>query len=259
MKNSYKAPTVTKAFQILRAISRHADGLKISDLSRELKISKSTVHGITAALEELGAIQRNEETKQYTPGLTLFELGRSAYARIDLKKMIHPVLVSLMEKIGETVFLGTINKDHITIIDFVEPSNDFKITAPIGSTIPLLAGAIGKVYLAGLPLEKATDILASHPLRRYTEHSITDPDIFFKKINLIRKNQVATDDEEYIPGVRAVAALIPNHAQAPSAIWTVGFKTSLDDLKMNLAVMEMDKAAQKIRQDIRDQFGSKDL
>ena len=56
----YQAPTVKKAFQILELIAGEDKNLTISDLSRELGISKSTVHGITRALEEARALYRDK-------------------------------------------------------------------------------------------------------------------------------------------------------------------------------------------------------
>ena len=76
-KITYSAPSVKKAFKILYAISDSSDGLGISDLSKKLKIGKSTVHGITTALEELGVLVRDPLYKRYTAGYSLLELCRS--------------------------------------------------------------------------------------------------------------------------------------------------------------------------------------
>ena len=78
MSLKYQAPTVRKAFQILELVSRNASRLTLSDISRELAISKSTVHGIAAALEDAGALVRDPSTRRYAPGLALYELGRAA-------------------------------------------------------------------------------------------------------------------------------------------------------------------------------------
>ena len=64
-KITYSAPSVKKAFKILYEISDASNGLGISDLSKKLKIGKSTVHGITAALEEMGILVRDPVHKQY--------------------------------------------------------------------------------------------------------------------------------------------------------------------------------------------------
>jgi len=86
-KITYSAPSVKKAFRILYAISDASNGLGISDLSKKLKIGKSTVHGITTALEELGVLVRDSRYKRYTVGYSLLELCRTAFAKIDLKDL----------------------------------------------------------------------------------------------------------------------------------------------------------------------------
>ena len=141
MVDNYKAPIVGKAFQVLRLIARKPDGLTLSDVARESGIGKSTVHGIVSALEEEGALMRDPRTKKFTLGVTVFELGRSAHARIDVKDAARPFMEELMAQIQESVFLGVRNLDHVTILDIVESSQNLKITSPVGTIIPLLAGA----------------------------------------------------------------------------------------------------------------------
>lgn len=58
-KITYSAPSVKKAFRILDALSNSPRGLGVTDLSKQLKIGKSTVLGITTALEELGLLVRD--------------------------------------------------------------------------------------------------------------------------------------------------------------------------------------------------------
>jgi DNA-binding IclR family transcriptional regulator len=58
-KITYSAPSVKKAFKILYAITEASNGLGISDLSKKLKIGKSTVHGITSALEVMCVLVRD--------------------------------------------------------------------------------------------------------------------------------------------------------------------------------------------------------
>jgi len=100
----YGAPSVKKAFAILNAISSSREGLGVSELAKKLKMAKSTVHGMTSALEELGAVMRNPLTKKYKLGFTLLEIGRSAYSQIDLKTAARPVTEDLMEKNRTSVF-----------------------------------------------------------------------------------------------------------------------------------------------------------
>lgn len=253
----YGAPSVKKAFAILSAVSSSKQGLGVSELAKSLKMAKSTVHGMTSALEELGAVMRDPLTKKYKLGFTLFEIGRSAYSQIDLKTSARPVIEELMEKTRTSVFLGILNWGHVTILDIVESKQDLKITAPVGSTIPLFAGAVGKVFLASMEAEQASRIIRSKGLPRYTENSIVDMESYFKELEQVRAKGYAVDDEEYILGVRAVAAPLMGLGQLRSAIWAVGFKAGLDENKMKTLTRETQNAAMTISRRIQEQLQGK--
>jgi IclR family KDG regulon transcriptional repressor len=253
----YGAPSIKKAFAILSAIASSKDGLGVSELARSLNMAKSTVHGMTAALEEVGAVMRDPSTKRFKLGFTLFEVGRSAYYQIDLKTSARPVMEELMQGTQTSVFLGVLNWDHVTVLDIVESRQDFKITAPVGATIPLLAGAVGKAFLSSMDEAQAAKIVKSNGLPRFTENSIIDPECYFQELEKVRQKGYAVDDEEYILGVRAVASPLLGLGQLKSAIWVVGFKASLDEKKMKTITRATQKAAQAISGRIQAQLHSK--
>jgi len=252
MPERYRAPTVKKAFKILKLISTTDRGLGISELSKGLGIGKSTIHGITSALDELGAIMRDPLTKRYTLGFTLFELGRLAYSQIDLKDLARPIMEELMERTQESVFLGVLNGERVTILDIVESKQDLKITSPIGTTIPLLAGATGKVFLAYMDERKAKEIIRKKGLIRYTENTIIDPEEYLQEIRRVRENGYATDYEEYILGVRAVVSPIKGVRNLMSALWVVGFRTSLNGDKMRALIKMTKEAAEAVSFNIEE-------
>jgi len=250
----YGAPSVKKAFAILSAISSSKDGMGVSDLANRLKMAKSTVHGMTSALEELGAAMRDPLTKKYKLGFALLEIGRSAYSQIDLQTSARPVTEELMEKTRTSVFLGILNWDQVTILDIVESRQDLSITAPVGSSIPLFAGAVGKVFLASMPEVQAKKMVQSKGLPRFTDNSILDVDLYLNELRQVKEKGYAVDDEEYIMGVRAVASPLIGLGQLRSAIWAVGFKASLDDKNMQNLARETHLAAQAVSQRIQEQL-----
>ena len=246
MNKGYFAPSVRKAFEILKLVSTSKDGVGISEIARDLGMAKSTVHGMTSALEEIGVVLRDPVTKKYTLGFTLFELGKNAYSQIDLKNLARPVAEELMERTNASVFLGVLNWDHVTVLDVVEPRTELKITAPIGTTLPLLAGAVGKVFLSKLEEKEARRMIKTKGLTRFTKNSITGTDRYLQEIRAARENGFATDDEEYILGVRAVAAPIQKTAPLLSAIWVVGLTASFDEERVKLLTQYTVDAARAI-------------
>jgi DNA-binding IclR family transcriptional regulator len=255
MSGKYQAPSVKKAFQILKLISDTDGGVGISDLAKSLGMGKSTVHGITSALEELGTIIRDPVSKRYTLGFTLLELGRSAHSQIDLKDVARPVMEDLMEETQESVFIGVLNGERVTILDMVESRQDLKMTSTRGTTIPLLAGAVGKVFLSTMDDDKAKEIILKKGLPSFTEHSVSDPQQYLQAIKVAREKGYAADYEEYILGVRAVASPIKGENHLISAIWVVGFKTSLNDHKMETVIDATKRSAEEISHRIREQVG----
>jgi DNA-binding IclR family transcriptional regulator len=197
---------------------------------------------------------RDPLTKKYKLGFALLEIGRSAYSQVDLQTSSRPVTEKLMEKTQTSVFLGIMNWDQVTILDIVESRQELNITAPVGSTIPLFAGAVGKVFLASMPEVQAQKIVQSKGLPRFTDNTIVDIDLYFNELRQVRENGFAVDNEEYIMGVRAVASPLIGLGQLRSAIWAVGFTANLDEKKMKVLTAETHMAAQTISRRIQEQL-----
>jgi DNA-binding IclR family transcriptional regulator len=160
----------------------------------------------------------------------------------------------LMEKTQTSVFLGILNWDQVTVLDIVESRQDLKITAPVGTTMPLFAGAVGKVFLASMEGDQAAKIVKSKGLPQFTKNSIVDSELYHQELKRVRQKGYAVDDEEYILGVRAVASPIKGLGQLKSAIWVVGFKASLDEKRMQTLIKETQKAAKTISRRIQEQI-----
>jgi len=251
MTGKYHAPSVKKAFQILLLISETDLGVGISEIAKHLGISKSTVHGLTAALEEMGVIIRNPTTKRYSLGYTLVELGKKGLSKIPLRELARRHIEELADETGETVFLGILRNDYIFILDTVESQKELKITSPSGTKMSLSSGAIGKLFLAFMEENGALRYLKTRGLTRYTENTITDLGRYLKEIEAVRKKGYAIDREEYLQEVRAVAAIIKPQGAPLGAIWVVGFSSSLTDDKMEYIIKRTLKAADAISRDLK--------
>jgi IclR family KDG regulon transcriptional repressor len=89
-------------------------------------------------------------------------------------------------------------------------------------------------------------------LVKFTSKSIVDQKKFFKEVEETKKRGYAIDDEEYMLGVKAIAAPIQTSSSPPAAIWVVGFTSSLNDQKMEKVILEIRKTAKEISDSMRD-------
>jgi IclR family KDG regulon transcriptional repressor len=245
-EKKYSAPIVYKAFAILEEIAANQSRLGISDLARKLNMSKGTVHGIIKAFLDLGVITQSS-LKKFSLGPALIKLGSIAMAGEDLRIKARPYMEELYKEFGETVFLGTFDGRRITIIEKVERPFELKISAPIGTRIPLFAGATAKVFLSGLPEQELRDLLATKRITRFTQNSITDTSQYLEEIKKVKEQGFATDFEEYINGVNAVSVPIKDsYGRIAAAIWMVGFSNAFNAGKMERAIEAMLLAAKEL-------------
>ncbi len=243
----YQAPAVRKAFQLLRAVAESKKDLGLSELAQNLGFSKSTTHGLVQALLTIGALDLCPHRKKFFLGPTIVELAFRSWNYFSVCERAQPSLDELRDSIDETVFLGVLSHSRGIIIATAEAAKPLKISSPPGTSIPLLSGAVGKVFLAQLDNRKAVKIIQEYGLPRFTPKSIVKESDYLKELERVRELGYALDDEEYLPGVRAVAVSLGNHRGLPLAIWVVGFSVSMTEGVMSDVIEQTVKTSQKLQ------------
>ena len=225
----YQAPAVQKAFQLLRVMAESRKELGLSELAQKLGFSKSTTHGLIRALLKVQAIDQSPERKTFFLGPAIVDLAFGSWNYLRVCEQAQPSLEELRDQTGETVFLGVLSRSRGIIMATAEATKPLKISSPPGTSIPLLAGAVGKVFLARLDDEKVTRLIREDGLPAFTPKSIVKKEEYLAELACVRKQGYALDNEEYLPGVKAVAVSLGNQRGLPLAIWVVGFAGSMGD------------------------------
>jgi len=240
-------PAVDRAIRILNAFEKEGTEFGVSELSRELDINKSTVHGIVQTLQQYRLLEQTPDTRKYRLGPALIRLGSLARARRDLRAVAHPFLVELMQTTGETVLLGVFENDGITIIDKADPTNEMRITAAIGQRLPFCAGSFGRAFLAWMDRAEVTRLLASPGLKKFTCGSIASTKAYKTSLEETRALGYAVDDtEEYLEGVWAVSAPVRDFEGVVAAITVVAFTSRLTASEKKAICKATTRAAHQI-------------
>ena len=220
------APMVERTFQLLELLSDSEEGLTLSELARALNVSKGSIHGLLKTLERSGVIEQEEE-RRFVLGSRIYHLAQSYIQRAGLRHFALPAMHRLALNTGETVCLGKVEQKGVRIIECLvdeEKQVALHISARRGMRVPLLAAATGTCLLASWPVVQREAFLCSHPLPRFTEHSLTDPEQFLARVEEAARAGVGFDHEEYLDGVNAVASPIYDFGGTLVALlWVVGF------------------------------------
>jgi len=240
----YKAPAVHKAFQLLRVLSQSGQSLGIVELAQRLGYSKSTTHGLVHALLREGVLSQGAGGRKLFLGPTIPELLFANWRPEKVRQLAQPALDTIRDAVNETVILGVRIRNRVLILATAEAAESLKLSVPVGSTIPLLAGAVGKVFLAGEPPPNAAALIAGQGLPRFTAATITDAPTYRLELDRVRVQGYAVDREEYLPGIRAVAVALRNRRGLPAALWVVGLSATMVEEKLQqVAAIAMERAA----------------
>ncbi len=146
---SYSAPSVVKAFSVLKVLAESGEPLSLKEISEKTGINKSSCLGILKALESVGVVRKDEATKKYERTLHLLEYVSGLDSSHVLLEASKGILEKVSENCSDTIFLGKLENGFVRILRVIEGKGDFVLTSSPGVRIPADAGAIGKAINSG--------------------------------------------------------------------------------------------------------------
>ena len=179
--------------------------------------------------------------------MTLSEIPNFTY----IKEQARPFLSKLCDDIEESVLLTMIDGIKPFRIDQVVPQHVVQVAAPQGGNYPLHCTANGKIHLAYMDDKIIDSIISIQGLEAYTEDTITDTKRLKEEIQIIRRDDIAFDDEEYIPGVKSAAAPIKcENGSVIAVVSFVGLSIRVSSLKMRQLGTAVKNCAENISRSI---------
>jgi IclR family transcriptional regulator, KDG regulon repressor len=215
------ATSIERAFAILEFLDGSRRGWNISELSRKLRIPKSTTHVIVLTLQRLGYLTLDTRTREYSLGLKVYGLGRGLMKSFSLPARALRPMQWLVQTTRCTSQLAVMAEDQAMYIQKVEGPGIIQFDSYIGKRTNLHCTAVGKVLLAFASEQKQEHILARKSFARYTNRTITSPNLLRKELARVRQRGYAIDDEEEELEVRCVAAPVYNQSGEFMAALTI--------------------------------------
>lgn len=209
MKRIKNAPqTVEKALRILDALTEEKGPLGISELSRRLDMSSSTIYRILQVLMRRRYINQDSVTNKYNLGYKILELSSTVLMQLELRKVAKDHLEKLAKETSETARLAIMDEGEIIYVEQVEGKDQIRLQLQLGTRSPAHCTAAGKCIMAFLEQHEVDAILSKHELKAFTPKTITNIDKLRDQLRRIKEKGYAFNDEEYRDMVRAVGSPI---------------------------------------------------
>jgi IclR family transcriptional regulator, KDG regulon repressor len=210
--------TLTKGLQLLEALAECEESRGISELALQLSLTKSNVHRLLQTLSKCGYVTREASTERYLLSTKLWRVSRRGRPFDALRRLVRPVLRTLVEETNESVLFCVIENDELVPIDQVEPEGPVRVFFSVGQPFPIdrviMEGkgltALQFIALASRPQMEARS--AARKVQKQLQKNEAYGRLLFSKILDVRQNGFSVSRGEWVSGVNAVAVPVADPA-----------------------------------------------
>jgi len=199
------ATGVERTIAILECLDTTRRGLNISEVSRKIKIPKSSAHVLMVTLERVGYVRRAPNGRDFVLDLKAYALGQRMAKTISIAAVAMPHMQTLAGAVGMCAHLAALDHDQGLFIQKANPAGTSQFDTYVGRRMDLHCTSLGKVLLAFSPPESTEHILSKKVFAHYTTKSITSGPELRREISRVKAAGYSTDDEEEEIGTRCVA------------------------------------------------------
>ena len=235
--------SVIRAAEILKCLSRGLN--RLSDISRDLDLTKSTTYRLLSTLEKSGLVMQDPIRHRYYLGHLILSLSADPLlAHQNLVVCAAEDLESLRQVSRETVAIHLPFGNQRISVEEIPSFEAIKFTAGRGAVAPLFAGAVGKVLLSQLSQVNFDRFLENTTLIKIGNNTITDPDELRLAIKKTQQDGYATSFGERFAESACISVPIKNYIQ-PVALSVLGPDKRIASHQDTLLI-EMKAAAERI-------------
>jgi IclR family pca regulon transcriptional regulator len=256
-KDGSYSQSLVRGLAILSAFTSGRPLLGISDLARDVSLSRSTTHRYVATLASLGYLEQDGPTRKYRLGPRVLDLGFSAINSMELREISVPHLQRLSDETGHTVNMAILDGADIVYIERVRSSRpgqrDIDLDLHVGSRLPAYCTSMGKVLLAYLPDADRRAALEAIPLTRRGPNTLTDLAALWADLERVRRTGLAVNNEELAYGLRSIAA--PVRSQSGEVVAAINLAVHRTMVSMENLVVRLGPALHRAAGEISSRIG----
>lgn len=244
--------SVEKVFAILEIISKKRE-ISLTDLSKILFMSKSTVFRFLQTMKDLGYVNQDKKSELYCLNTKLYSLSSNALGTNDITKIANRYIHSLSKELKETVHIAILDEEAKKIIYIYKENFNYQLTmmSQVGKKAPLHCTGLGKLLLAYCDNDSLESILENYCFELFTASTIKCESDLKSEIVKINEKGYAEDISEHEENVHCIAVPIfdqfNNVVAAMSVSWS---QFRFNQVNKNEVLNKINMCAKKISSDL---------
>jgi IclR family acetate operon transcriptional repressor len=210
-KETRETPSIQsldRGLLILEAVGKSTEPVSLGHLAAMLAIDRSSAFRLANTLKRRGFLANPSAGKDYVLGPSVWRLSRQYDWSKMLATVAHDHLKSLAADTNETAHLAVREGKKALFIDHVTSNHVIAVSGQTGELVPLYCTSHGKALLSDFEEPDLTNLFGGKPLKAFTKNTIQTIRLLARECESIRGQGFATDESEYLDGVRCIAAPI---------------------------------------------------
>lgn len=245
--------SLLKAFDVLKAFSRHKPRMTLSEVAEYAGLSRASARRFLLTFVQAGYMDSDGRRFFLTP--KLLELSHSIVSSANIWETARPVIAELSEKLGESCYGAVLDGSDVLYVTHVAGAQRFvSVGIRVGSRLPAYCTSIGRVLLSGLGDEALEQVLATIRPVAHTPKTVTAKGKLRGLIREARQLGWAIVDEELEVGLRSVSAPIRSRSgEIIAALNVCGPSARVTEEEVRTRFLpELLEATARINQLVRD-------
>lgn len=142
--------SLARGLAVLYALRFYTHGISHHQITEMTQLPKATVSRILNTLIKMRFLRKHPTTGLYVSDIRLRELGEMASDRDHLVRDAKPLLMAFAQKYEVSVSLAVEEGGEMRYLESIRSPARLAVQLTVGSTVPLIDTAIGRVYYSAL-------------------------------------------------------------------------------------------------------------
>lgn len=218
--------TFAKGLQVFEAFDGGVRHRTMPEIVEATGLDRASVRRLVLTLEHLGYLTRFGRSFALSP--KVLTLAGSYLQSNRIGAVVQPVLNRFSAQLGAAISVAVPGQmQAVYVAQSSLPNSTVSFGFTVGSTLPLLHTAIGRMLLASAERVWANAALATAPIVAHTPNSLPNRDAIADAVRDASTRGYALVSDEFEPGVAAIAVPI---GRIGSARAVLGMSLPVEDL-----------------------------
>jgi DNA-binding IclR family transcriptional regulator len=228
-RRGQKVQSAEMTMAVLKTLGELGGAATLTALAAAVKEHPAKVHRYLSSLISAGFVQQDTDSSRYVLGSESVFLGLAAQRQSDVLRLAAVEIAKLAETLNVSCFVAVMGNRGPVIVRWEEPVQSIVLNARVGSVMPMLWSATGRVF-AAFQKSDLIDSLIKQELAKASEEQsrlLSNRRAVDAMLVSCREHGCSWLQGQLIKGVSALAVPIFNsNAQVAAAIVALGVSDS---------------------------------